>query len=143
PGHRHCASVLSFAFAAADVCHCMLLGASVPPHSSGFTWSMMYPGHRPAVLPVAGHGCCFLKLLIAALERRWNRLSEKGPMPSPARPHSKVTCARLQVPGIFQRGALTDVREKRADSSSHAGSRLCGRIFTQNSQSFFLTGSPA
>ena len=66
---RHCASVLSFALAAANVCHCMLLGASVPPHSSGFTWSMTYPGHRPTLLPVAGHGCCFLKLLIATLER--------------------------------------------------------------------------
>ena len=30
---------------------------------------MTYPGHRPALLPVAGHGCCFLKLLVAALER--------------------------------------------------------------------------
>lgn len=30
---------------------------------------MTYPGHRPALLPVAGHGCCFLKLLVAAFER--------------------------------------------------------------------------
>jgi hypothetical protein len=32
-------SVLSFAFASAVVCHCILEGASGPPHSSGFTWS--------------------------------------------------------------------------------------------------------
>ena len=28
-------SVLSFAFASATVCHCILLGASAPPHASG------------------------------------------------------------------------------------------------------------
>jgi hypothetical protein len=32
-------SILSFAFAAAFVCHCMLLGASAPPRFSGTTWS--------------------------------------------------------------------------------------------------------
>ena len=32
-------SVLSLAFAAAVVCHCMLDGASAPPQASGFTWS--------------------------------------------------------------------------------------------------------
>ncbi len=34
--HSH----LSFAFAAAFVCHCMLLGASAPPCLSAWTWSM-------------------------------------------------------------------------------------------------------
>ena len=32
-------SVLSFAFAAASVCHCMFSGASAPPRLSGVMWS--------------------------------------------------------------------------------------------------------
>ena len=37
PYSRQALSVLSLAFAAATVCHCILVGASAPPHSSGRT----------------------------------------------------------------------------------------------------------
>ena len=47
---RH--STLSFAFASAFVCHCMLLGRSAPPRLSGTTWSITYPGQAPEALPV-------------------------------------------------------------------------------------------
>ena len=33
-------SVLSLALPSAKVCHCMFAGASAPPHSRGFTWSI-------------------------------------------------------------------------------------------------------
>ena len=33
-------STLSFALAAATVCHCMLLGESAPPRLSGTAWSI-------------------------------------------------------------------------------------------------------
>src|SRR6267378_6958060 len=49
----------SFRFASFTVCHCMLLGRSVPPAHSGLMWSTTYPGHAPRALPVDGHGCCF------------------------------------------------------------------------------------
>src|SRR5437868_5202835 len=45
-------SVLSFAFASATVCHCILLGASAPPHARGTMWSITYPG-LPCGYPVS------------------------------------------------------------------------------------------
>ena len=49
-------SILSFAFAAAVVCHCMLPGSSAPPRFSGRMWSTTYPGQAPERFPVEGQG---------------------------------------------------------------------------------------
>src|SRR5262245_88253 len=69
-------SHLSFAFAAAVVCHCMLEGESGPPQASGLIWSTTYPGHAPLVFPVEGQGCdvsneCFAEVLRAIRPREF------------------------------------------------------------------------
>ena len=59
-------SILSFAFASAVVCHCMLPGTSAPPRFNGLMWSTTNPGHAPEVLPVAGQGLLAWNALLAS-----------------------------------------------------------------------------
>jgi hypothetical protein len=66
---RQLRSHLSFALPSAIVCHCVLNGASAPPHSSGLMWSITYGGQAPLGIPVDGQGCSRLNAFLAAVLR--------------------------------------------------------------------------
>jgi hypothetical protein len=56
----------------------MFEAASAPPRFKGTTWSTMYPGHGPEVLPVAGHGCCRWKSCFAVSLRAMRPRLSRG-----------------------------------------------------------------
>lgn len=76
PGHvdLHLHSHLSFAFAAATVCHCKLEGLSGPPLQRATRWSAIHPGQPPYFFPVEGHGCIRMNSRRTAVDL-WIRLN--------------------------------------------------------------------
>ena len=71
-------SQASFLLASAWVCHCMLLGSSLPQQLRGQTWSTSHPGHDPVGSPVLGHGCLAWKRARCLASRRIRPRESRG-----------------------------------------------------------------